>query len=317
MREIEVVDSHTGGEPTRVVLSGFPDLGKGPLSERRVRLDCEFGNLLRALTTEPRAPVATVLAVLTPPTDPAFATGVLYADSGGSLGMCGHGTIGLVHTLAALRRIRAGRHTIETPVGRVDAELEGDGSVSIDNVESYRFRKGVTVNLPGHGPVTGDLAWGGNWFFITGATPSPLETGHRETLEAYTRAIRRALEEAGITGEGGAPIDHIELHAPSPHGDANSRNFVLCPTLTYDRSPCGTGTSARLACLAAEGMLAPGETYRQEGFTGSRFEASYQPGTRGIRPRIRGRAHLTARARLLFEPDDPVSGAFARNPDDP
>ncbi len=315
MWTIEVADSHTGGEPTRVVLSGFPDLGEGPLTERRARFDRDFGKLRLALTTEPRAPLATVLALLTPPTDPASATGVLYADSGGSLGMCGHGTIGLIHTLAALERIRAGRHTVETPVGPVEAELHPDGSVSIDNVESYRFKKGVTCLLPDHGPVTGDIAWGGNWFFITPASPVPLEPRHRDTLEAYARAIRQALEAGGITGADGAPIDHIELHAPPSRQEADSRNFVLCPTLTYDRSPCGTGTSARLACLAADGHLAPGETYRQEGFTGSLFEASYRPGTHGIRPRIRGRAHLTARSRLLFEPDDPLVGPLSWNSD--
>ena len=315
MQKIEVADSHTGGEPTRVVLDGFPDLGGGPLPERRARLDHDFGRLRLALTTEPRAPLATVLALLTPPTDPACATGVLYADSGGSLGMCGHGTIGLVHTLAALDRIQTGHHRIETAVGPIDVELHPDGAVSVDNVESYRYQKAVTCILPDHGPVTGDIAWGGNWFFITHSAPAPLEPHYRETLEAYTRAIRQALENLGITGEGGAPIDHIELYAPLQGGDADSRNFVLCPTLTYDRSPCGTGTSARLACLAADGALAPGEIYRQEGFTGSRFEASYRPGTRGIWPRIRGRAHLTARSQLLFEPDDPLLEAVNWNPD--
>jgi proline racemase len=315
MQEIEVVDSHTGGEPTRVVLAGFPDLGGGPLDGRRRRLDRDCGALRLALTTEPRASLATVLAILTPPTCSAHATGVLYADSGGSLGMCGHGTIGLVHTLAAIGRLGAGRHSIETPVGPVEVELHADGAVSVDNVESYRFRKEVSCAVPGHGHVTGDIAWGGNWFFITGATPVALEPRNRDVLEAFTRAIRRALEEEAITGEGGAVIDHIELHAPASSTDADSRNFVLCPTLTYDRSPCGTGTSARLACLAADGRLAPGETFRQEGFTGSRFEASYRPGTRGIRPRIRGRAHLLARARLLFEPDDPLLRTLARNPD--
>jgi len=306
MLQIDVVDSHTGGEPTRVVIAGFPDLGAGTLPERLELFRSRHDAWRRAIACEPRGSDTMVGALLLPATSGACAA-VIFFNNVGYLGMCGHGSIGLVRTLAHLGRIAAGRHRLETPVGTVGVELHDDGRVSIDNVESYRHRSGVVIEVPGYGPVQGDVAWGGNWFFISADAPIPLELARERELTAYTEAIRRALETAGVTGADGAAIDHIELQTASPTPGVDARNFVLCPGLAYDRSPCGTGTSAKLACLAADGKLAPGAVWRQESLLGSLFEARYEPGTRGIMPRITGSAHITAEARLFIEESDPFA----------
>lgn len=308
MHRIDVIDSHTGGEPTRVVVAGFPDLGGGPLAARRARLSAEFDAWRAAIAREPRGSDTMVGALLLPPVAADCCTGVIFFNNVGTLGMCGHGTIGVVRTLAHLGRIAPGTHHIETPVGVVGAELHADGRVSVDNVDSYRLAANVAVDVPGHGRVRGDVAWGGNWFFITADSPCPLDFARIRELTAYTASIRQALEARGIRGADGAEIDHIEVNAPSPRADADARNFVLCPGLAYDRSPCGTGTSAKLACLAADGKLASGQVWRQESVIGSVFEASYARGDGGrIRPRITGRAHLSGEATLLIEPDDPFA----------
>lgn len=307
MHTIDVIDSHTGGEPTRVVTAGFPDLGGGTLMQQRERFRTGFDRWRSAIACEPRGSSTVVGALLLPPQTADACTGVIYFNNVSYLGMCGHGTIGVVRTLQHMGRIGPGKHRIETPVGVVGAELHEDGRVSIDNVESHRHAKDVRVDVPGHGTVTGDIAWGGNWFFITNDTPLPLEIHHQRELTAYTEAIRRALEANGITGADGGEIDHIEVNTKSPVAGLDGRNFVLCPGLAYDRSPCGTGTSAKLACLAADGKLAPGETWRQESILGSVFEGRYTPGTHGVLPRITGTAFVVARSTLLFDEADPFT----------
>jgi proline racemase len=302
MHTIDVIDSHTGGEPTRTVIAGFPDLGAGTLMEQRERFRRDFDPWRAAIACEPRGSATVVGALLLPPQSPDACVGVIYFNNVSYLGMCGHGTIGVVRTLQHMGRIGPGLHRIETPVGTVGAELHADGRVSIDNVESYRHAKDVQVDVPGYGKVTGDIAWGGNWFFITKDTPLPLEIRHQRELTAYTEAIRRVLEAQGISGAEGGEIDHIEINADLP-GKAG-RNFVLCPGLAYDRSPCGTGTSAKLACLAADGKLAPGETWRQESILGSEFTGTYTAGARGVLPRITGSAYVVARSTLLFDEAD-------------
>lgn len=304
MHTIDVIDSHTGGEPTRTVIAGFPDLGAGTLMEQRERFRRDFDRWRAGIACEPRGSATVVGALLLPPQSPDACAGVIFFNNVSYLGMCGHGTIGVVRTLQHLGRIGPGLHRIETPVGTVGAELHADGRVSIDNVESYRHAKDVRISVPGYGDVTGDIAWGGNWFFITKDTPLPLEIHHQRELTAYTEAIRRVLEAQGITGAEGGEIDHIEINADLD-GKAG-RNFVLCPGLAYDRSPCGTGTSAKLACLAADGKLAPGEVWRQESILGhgSEFEATYTPGAHGVKPRITGSAFVVARSTLLFDEAD-------------
>jgi len=302
-RALRVIDSHTGGEPTRVVVSGGPDLPRLPLAEQREILRREHDWLRSAVVNEPRGSEVLVGALLCGPLDPGAAAGVVFFNNVGYLGMCGHGTIGLVVTLAHLGWIGPGRHAIETPVGTVTAELHDDGTVSVRNVPSYRLRRGVTVEVAGYGRMTGDVAWGGNWFFLVSDHGQEIALGNAARLTDCATRIREALEREGIAGEDGAEIDHVELFGPSRAAD--SRNFVLCPGLAYDRSPCGTGTSAKLACLVADGKLAPGQVWRQESVVGSVFTGSVEIVDGAILPTIRGAAFVTAEATLVLDPRDP------------
>jgi 4-hydroxyproline epimerase len=304
MQRIQVIDSHTGGEPTRLVIGGFPDLGGGSMAERRALLAERHDKWRAAAVLEPRGSDVVVGALLCEPVSPDAAAGVVFFNNAGYIGMCGHGTIGLVASLAHMGRIGVGEHRIETPVGTVTTTLHEDGSVSVRNVPAYRHLHQVAVELPGHGTVRGDVAWGGNWFFLVSGHGQRVASDNLAALTGYTSALRRALAAQGITGADGAEIDHVELFANDDEG-ADSRNFVLCPGNAYDRSPCGTGTSAKIACLAADGKLAPGEVWTQASVIGSRFEASYEMADGKVIPTLRGRAHISAEATLLIEEDDP------------
>lgn len=306
---IEVIDSHTGGEPTRVIVAGGPDLGSGPLAGRVRRFRAEYDHLRTRVMNEPRGSEALVGALLTEPHDASCDYGVLFFNNVDYLGMCGHGTIGLIETLRHQGRIGPGAHRIDSPVGPVTAVLHPDRTVSVFNVLSYRHAAGVEVAVPGLGAVTGDIAWGGNWFFlVTSAAPCALEIGNEPELKGAALAIRAALTSEGITGKDGGIIDHVEFFGGAEDPANHSRNYVLCPGGAYDRSPCGTGTSAKLSCLAADGKLAPGEVWRQESLIGSVFQASYEPGPEpegGILPEIRGSASISAVSTLVFDPRDP------------
>ena len=352
MQRIQIIDSHTGGEPTRLVIGGFPDLGSGSMAERRSLLAQQHDAWRAATVLEPRGSDVIVGALLCEPVAADASAGVIFFNNTGYLGMCGHGTIGLVATLAHMGRIQPGMHRIETPVGTVQATLHADRSVSVRNVPSWRHLRHIAVTVPGHGTVHGDVAWGGNWFFLVSDHGQRIASDNVDMLTAYSWALREALVAQGITGADGAEIDHIELFAeepspntcpnegasPSPKDSvgvrqfsdgpplgklapsggsavreatsvgahtADSRNFVLCPGKAYDRSPCGTGTSAKIACLAADGKLAPGEIWRQASVIGSQFEASFERDGEHIIPTLRGRAHMSAEATLLIEADDP------------
>ena len=301
--KIRAIDSHTAGEPTRVIVGGFPDLGTGTMAERLGGFRRESDQLRTAIVCEPRGHDAVVGALLCEPLHADSAAGVIFFNNVGYLGMCGHGTIGLIKTLEYMGRISAGGHKIETPVGTVEAELDPDGAVTITNVPSYRHAKDVVVDVPGYGNVTGDVAYGGNWFFLVGEHSLTINLANLEQLTDFSVAIRNALTGNNITGADGAEIDHIELFAPTPSAD--SRNFVLCPGLEYDRSPCGTGTAAKLACLYDDGKLREGETWRQESVIGSVFEGSVKIDGDKIVPIIRGTAHVTAELELILDVSDP------------
>lgn len=302
---MHVIDSHTGGEPTRVILTGAPDLGSGSLADRAGRLATEHRGFYRSILREPRGQPAMVGALLVEPEDARCTTGVIFFDADAVLGMCGHGTIGLAVTLANLGRIGLGAHRIETPAGVVTVELHDANTVTITNIESRRVQGAVTLDVPGYGPVSGDIAYGGNWFFIVDPSPIPVTPGNIPAMTALTRAIREASIAQGVGGEQGEAVDHVILQGVSDTG-AHSCNFTLCPDDAYDRSPCGTGSSARLACLAAEGRLAPGEEIVQESVIGSTYRLSYQPGPNGgVLPRITGQAFVMAEATLIFDPADP------------
>jgi len=308
---MRVIDSHTEGEPTRVIVDGGPPLGAGPMAARRERFAREFDHIRRFAVTEPHGHEAMVGALLCQPHDPTCAAGVIYFDNSGYLGMCGHGTIGLAVTLAHMGRLRPGRHVFETSVGIVGVELADENTATIENVESYRHLKDVSVEAAGLGTVYGDVAWGGNWFFLTSFVPCDLTLANAGKLTQAAIAIRDALKAARVSGKDGAPIEHVEIFGPPESSGADSRNFVLCPGGAYDRSPCGTGTSAKLACLAADGKLRPGEVWVQESIIGSRFRANFEPGPDGgVLPRIGGRAFVCAESKLIGNPADPFRFGF-------
>jgi 4-hydroxyproline epimerase len=300
---IGVIDSHTGGEPTRLVVSGGPALGTGPLNERVERFRAAFDPWRCAVVNEPRGSDVIVGALLVEPHRADCAVGVIFFNNVGYLGMCGHGTIGLVASLLHAGKARPGPLRIDTPVGPVDALLKEDGGVEVANVPSYRRAHGVSVDVPGHGRVTGDIAWGGNWFFLAAAGAREISLTQVESLTDFTWRIRQALNAQGYPD-----IDHVELFGDAPGSDADGRNFVLCPGKAYDRSPCGTGTSAKLACLAADGDLAEGEEWIQESVIGSAFSARYRWLDRAagrIQPTISGRAYVNAESTLVLDPADP------------
>jgi 4-hydroxyproline epimerase len=323
-RRIRVIDSHTGGEPTRLVVSGAPDLGAGSLTERLRRFRDRHDNFRSAVVNEPRGSDVMVGALLCEPTDSECAAGVIFFNNVGYLGMCGHGTIGLIVTLAHMGRIGPGEHRIETPVGIVGAILQDAGEVTVNNVESYRSAANLVVDVPGYGKVKGDVAWGGNWFFLVNTQDVQmqdaavqnsgrhdrtldLELKNLEELTDFAWTIRQTLRKHGITGGGNQEIDHIELFAPSQTPGIDSKNFVLCPGKAYDRSPCGTGTSAKLACLYAEGKICEGQTWRQESIIGSVFEGSIKVHGGKVYPRIKGSAFVSAESDLLIDPRDPFA----------
>ena len=307
---VEVVDSHTEGEPTRVVVGGWPQPEGRTMAERRGFLLRHQDRLRQALVCEPRGHDAIVGALLTPAVEPGSGTGVVFFNNKGGLGMCGHGLIGVVRTLEHLGQLGPGTLRVDTPVGTVGAELEADGAVTIENVPAYCHAQDVTLEVPGVGRVTGDVAWGGNWFFLTELRAPALELKNAPLLTEITTQIMDALRARGVTGREGAEIDHVELFGPPQRPDADSRNFVLCPGLAYDRSPCGTGTSAKLAVLAARGKLQPGQRWRQESITGSRFEGWLEEKDGGLVPHIRGRAYVMGRATLFFDARDPFREGF-------
>ncbi len=309
MKTLNIIDSHTGGEPTRLVVSGGPELGGGTLAQRLDVLRTQFDDWRAGVVTEPRGSDVVVGALLCEPDDPSCAAGVIFFNNVGYLGMCGHGTIGLVVSLAHMGRIGPGRHRIETPVGIVEATLNDDGSVAVRNVPAYRYRKDVQVDVPGYGALIGDIGWGGNWFFLVADHGRSLDASHIDELTTFSDAIREALVAQRITGADGALIDHIELFGAGSRDGIDSRSFVLCPGSAYDRSPCGTGTSAKVACLAADARLAEGVVWRQESIIGSVFEASYRHAGDGVSviPTITGHAYITAEGRLCFDGRDPFA----------
>jgi 4-hydroxyproline epimerase len=304
---VEVLDSHTAGEPTRLVLEGGPDLGNGTVAERVQVFRRHHDRWRSAIVTEPRGSDAVVGALLCTPSDSTCDIGVIFFNNGGYLGMCGHGTIGVIASLAWLGRIRPGKVRIETPVGIVTAELLESGDVIVANVASHRARRAIPVDVPGIGIVRGDVAWGGNWFFLVEEHRLELHLSNVEGLTRYARTIRQALAKQGITGDNGAEIDHVELFAPADPKEADSRNFVLCPADAYDRSPCGTGTSAKLACLYEDGVLRERQEWRQQGILGTVFRGSVQIRDGRIYPFIRGSAYVTLRGSLIIDEADPFA----------
>lgn len=307
VQNLRVIDSHTAGEPTRVVVEGGPDLGEGSVAEKRERLAAQHDWLRSACVNEPRGYDAMVGALLCEPSEPGCVAGVIFFNNVGMLQGCVHGTIGVAVTLAYMGRILPGVHRIETPVGVVEVNLHKHGRVSVANVASYRHARQVMVDVPGWGTVSGDVAWGGNWFFLIKDQGPGVSAGNIAELTDFTWEVRKALARDGITGRDGGEIDHIEVFGPPADPVlADSRNFVLCPGREYDRSPCGTGTSAKLACLHADGELQPGQTWRQASILNTVFEGTVERLDDGsVIPRISGSAWVNSEATLILDPQDP------------
>jgi 4-hydroxyproline epimerase len=303
MQRITIIDSHTGGEPTRVVVAGGPELGRGTLAVRREKFQRDFDRFRSAIINEPRGSDVIVGALLVEPEDKSCAAGVIFFNNVGYLGMCGHGTIGLVVTLAHMGRIKPGEHRIETPVGVVTAMLHPNGEVSVANVPSWRAKKDFSVNVPGLGTVMGDVAWGGNWFFLVEEHGQELSLANVVRLTDFCWRVRQ-----GVNAQGFPDVDHVELFGPPTVAGANSRNFVQCPGKAYDRSPCGTGTSAKLACLAADGKLAAGAQWIQESIIGGTFTGKFVWLDRAagkVSPVITGTAFVNAEATQWLDEKDP------------
>ncbi|MFO1121250.1 MAG: proline racemase family protein [Hyphomicrobiales bacterium] len=309
---MQVIDSHTGGEPTRLIISGGPALAGRTMAERRDSFARDFDHIRRFAVLEPRGHDALVGALLCPPVNATSAAGVIFFNNAGYLGMCGHAAIGTIVSLAHLGRLGPGRHGLDTPVGTVAVDLHDANTATVENVPSYAHAQGIALDVPELGMVRGDIAWGGNWFFIAEVPGLTLALSQVRDLTGIALRIKAALRSAGYTGRDGAEIDHIEITGPSSSADA--RNFVLCPGAAYDRSPCGTGTSAKLACLAAAGKLRPGAAWLQESITGSCFAASYRETPEGIVARITGRAFVAAEATLLRSPADAFADGIADLP---
>lgn len=304
---IQVIDTHTGGEPTRVVISGGPDLGDGPIADRRMLFADRFDQFRSAIVNEPRGSDVMVGALLTPPVDQTSAAAVIFFNNVGYLQMCGHGMIGVAVALRHLGRIGPGTHRVETPAGIVSVTLGDANTVTVENVPSVRSAAGVQVEVPGLRSYIGDVAWGGNWFFLVEDHGERIAVDNVERLTEVSSRIRATLELNGITGSDGQEIDHIELFGPPTIPGAHAKNFVLCPGKAYDRSPCGTGTSAKLACLVADEKLKEGDVWRQESVIGSLFEGTVRLEGHSVRPSIKGTAYVNAESTLLIDEADPFA----------
>jgi 4-hydroxyproline epimerase len=316
MKRIRIVDSHTAGEPTRVVIEGGPDLGGGSVARRLDRFKADFDHYRSGIVNEPRGSDVLVGALLCEPADATCTAGVIFFNNVGYIGMCGHGTMGLVVTLAHLGRIKPGPQRIETPVGVVTAELYDRNRVTVNNVPSYRSADKVKLEVPGYGTVTGDVAWGGNWFFLVESPGLSVTAENTEALTDFAWRVRQALAANAVRGDNGHEIDHVEVFGPASRPGLHSRNFVLCPGKAYDRSPCGTGTSAKLACLHADGKLKPGEVWRQESVIGTVFDAAFTIDDRHrgqVLPHITGTAHVTSEAVLIFDDEDTLRWGIKQN----
>ena len=350
MLKIPFLDSHTGGEPTRLITSLPFDLGTGSVADKLSTLKKDHDDLRRTVLLEPRGSDVLVGAYLVPPADPTCQFGVIYFNNVGYLGMCGHGTIGLIASLAYLGKVQPGIIRIETPVGVVEATLHpmslrgasdserrhlhrtqvqvsnlpineevasGEGhrprndmypnKVSVQNIPAYRHLTHIPVTVDGK-TVHGDVAYGGNWFFLVHDHGLEVNMQNLEALTDFSWRVREQLIANGITGANGAEIDHVELFASTP--EADSKSFVLCPGKAYDRSPCGTGTSAKLACLYGDGKLQVGQIWKQQSVVGSIFEGSIQIQDNRIIPTITGEAWVMSEGTILVDERDPFGSGI-------
>jgi proline racemase len=322
---VQAVDSHTAGEPTRIVTGGVPPVRGATMADKRAALQRDHDHLRRALVLEPRGHDAIVLAYLLPPCDPAADLGVVFANDAGYLGMCGHGAIGVATVAVALGMVPAVEPVTEvrldTPAGtvrcRVAVTAGRPTSVTITNVPSFLFRQRAVVDVHGFGKVAADIAYGGNWFAFVEAEQLGLAVGkvHLPVLMQAATAVREALVRDGVRGvhpdRGESElVDHVKLFVPLDGDEPGARALTLCPGAAYDRSPCGTGTSAKLAVLHAKGELEVGQWFRSESVLGTSFRARIASTTAvgrftAVVPEVEGSAYVTALTQFVIDPNDP------------
>ena len=309
---MRVIDTHTEGEPTRIIVDGWPLLESRDPAEIRAEIGESWDHLRSGVVCEPRGHEAMVGALLTRPVSEGAAAGVIFFNNVGFLGMCGHGVMGVIRALEYLGKVSLGEIRLDTPVGPVTADLQEDGCVTVRNRPARCYRQGVRLEVPGVGALVGDIGYGGNWFYMTRIPDLALDVANLDDLVAASKRILEALRQEGIRGSDGAVIDHVEFSEEDEGKGVDARNFVLCPGGAYDRSPCGTGTSAKLASLRAKGVLAPGQVWRQKSVTGGIFDAWFEESNEGLTPFIMGRAWVTADSKLLFDPADPFRGGLSK-----
>ena len=322
---IQAVDSHTAGEPTRIVTGGLPPLAGASMAEKRTILQRDHDGLRRALVLEPRGHDAIVLAYLLPPCTPGAHLGVVFANDAGYLGMCGHGAIGVATVAVAMGMVAAVEPVTEvvldTPAGVVPCRVAVAGgkvkSVTITNVPSFLFAQRVVVPVHGFGKVAADIAYGDNWFAFVEADQLGLmvEKTHLPVLMQAATAVREALVREGVRGRhpersGDEIVDHVKLFAPLAGDEPGARALTLCPGAAYDRSPCGTGTSAKLAVLHAKGELEIGAWFRSQSVLATEFRARVVRETRvgphpAIVPEVTGSAWITGFPTFVLDPEDP------------
>jgi proline racemase len=322
---LQAVDSHTAGEPTRIVTGGLPPVAGATMAEKRAALRIRHDALRRALVHEPRGHDAIVVAYLVPPCHPDAHAGVVFCNDVGYLGMCGHGAIGVATVLVGMGMVPAQepetRVVLDTPAGLVPCRVAVSNgrarAVTITNVPSFQFRQRAIAAVPGFGKVAADIAWGGNWFAFVEAAQLGLhvDKAHLPQLLPAAIAVREALAANGVRGvhpESGEEqlVDHVKLFDALEGPTPGARAMTLCPGTAYDRSPCGTGTSAKLAVLHSKGELGVGEWFTSESVIGTRFRARIAATTQvgqfaAIVPEIEGAAYVTGLQTFVLDPEDP------------
>lgn len=322
------IDGHTAGNPVRLAAGGAPLLHGASMAERRLDFLARFDWIRTGLCFEPRGHAMMSGGFLYPPTRADTDAGILFIETSGCLPMCGHGAIGIItfaleHGL--IRPRTPGALRIETPAGVIEAQYEAEGakvtSVRLTNVASYLAARNVAIDVPGLGPLTLDIAYGGNFYAIIepqGAYRGLDDMGAAQlaAVGRQVRALVRAVidpahpEEPSIRG-----VSHV-LFADAPKGEgADARNAVFYGESAIDRSPCGTGTSARMAQLAARGRLKAGDQFVHESYIGSRFigrvvAETTLGGHRAIIPSIEGSAFATGFNTIWIDESHPFAHGF-------
>ena len=327
--EFDTIESHTAGNPTRTIVRGAPELRGATMLERLDDLRARFPWIRTALCFEPRGHSVMSGCVLQEPCDPTADVGVVFIETSGYPPMCGHDTIGLVTVLIETGRFPAEGPLVpcvlDTPAGivRTEATVEGGRvtDVAFLSTPSFLLHRDVAVELDGLAPFQVDVAWGGNFYAIVEAADvgvdvrDPRVAGRIALAERIREHLNARLEVVHPVLEGVRGISHVQFNGPPTTAEAHTRSSVIMPPGGADRSPCGTGTSARTAALVARGRLALGETLVHESITGGLFrstpvEALEVGGIPAVRNRISGRAFITGRSTFIIDPTDPLAAGF-------